>query len=251
MLSISINWGVAFATATELSFLSRFSIILSLMFAWMFLDRKPSRMDVLSIIIITLGLGLVVTQMESAHFLPALLCILGVSIFQTLRTMIAEIHPESLQAKNIKTRCRVTGYVLLVTSFCLLALTFTGAWFKVALAGNPEAMQGLPFLASMPEWSDVLKKETIYSAVIFGGTVLPFAMYLYFYVAKLVKTEVFMSMIAFLPFFIYLTEKALAAGGFLKPVTIPTDLLLAGVVIVIGAIVMVYGRYQQAENFED
>ncbi len=244
MLSISLNWGLTFVSATELTFLSRFSILLSILFAWMFLHRKPSLLDGLSMLIILVGLYFVVGETNPEGRIPGLLCIFSVALFQTLRTMIAEIHPEAVQAHNIKTRCRVTGYVLLVTSFCLLSLTMAGAALKLALANDPAMLHSIPILASMPDWSDVLRKETIYSAVVFGGTVLPIAMYLYFYVAKLVKTEVFMSMIAFLPFFTYFAERALSKAGILKPTEIPNSLLLFGSIIVVGAIVMIYGRHR-------
>ena len=245
MLSISLNWGLSFVSATELNFLTRFSIILSVLFAWMFLNRKPSLLDGLSLSIICVGLFLVARESGSENLVPGLICIFGVALFQTLRTMIAEIHPEATGAQNIQTRCRVTGYVLLVTSVCLLALTFAGAALKHALIDNPTSLQALPFLTSMPDWSDVLRKQTISSAVIFGGTVLPFAMYLYFYVAKQIKTEVFMSMVAFLPFITYLAEHSLATMGVLKPTYIPLPLLGYGGVIVIGAILMIYGRHRQ------
>ena len=242
MLSISLNWGLTFVSATELTFLSRFSILLSVALAWMFLQRKPSWLDAVSLTIIGAGLYLVATQTNPEGRIPGLLCIGGVALFQTLRTMIAEVHPEAVQAQNVKTRCRVTGYVLLVTSFCLLALTMAGAALKLALADDPSLLHSLPLLASMPDWPDVFHKNTIYSAVIFGGTVLPVAMYLYFYVARLVKTEVFMSMIAFLPFFTYAAEHTLARAGILDPTPIPSSLLVFGTIIVLGAILMIYGR---------
>ncbi len=247
MLSISLNWGLSFVSATELNFLTRFSIILSVLFAWMFLHRKPSALDGVSLLIIAAGLFLVARETSSDNLIPGLICIFGVALFQTLRTIIAEVHPEAIGAQSIKTRCRVTGYVLLVTSFCLLCLTFAGAALKHAFVGDPTMMQTLPILASMPEWSDVLRKETIYSAVIFGGTVLPLAMYLYFYVAKQVKTEVFMSMIAFLPFFTYVAERSLASVGILNPTYIPLPLLGYGGIIVIGAILMIYGRHKASQ----
>lgn len=248
MLSISLNWGLTFVSATELTFLSRFSIVLAVIFAWMFLQRKPSWQDAISLCIIGLGLYLVAIQTAPEGRIPGLLCILGVALFQTLRTMIAEVHPEAVQAQNIKSRCRVTGYVLLVTSFCLLSLTVAGAALKLTLADDPTMLQAIPVLASMPDWQDVLRKETIYSAVLFGGTILPLAMYLYFYVARLVKTEVFMSMIAFLPFFTYLAENILANAGILKPTIIPPSLLMCGAIIVLGAIFMIYGRHKAAQS---
>lgn len=248
MLSISLNWGLTFVSATELTFLSRFSIPLSVLLAWAFLHRKPSGLDSLSLLIIGFGLYLVIGQTNPDGRIPGLLCIASVALFQTLRTMVAEIHPEAVQAQNVKTRCRVTGYVLLVTSFCLLLLTMAGAAMKVALADNPVGMQVIPVLASMPGWEDVLHRPTIYSAVLFGGTVLPLAMYLYFHVARLVKTEVFMSMIAFLPFFTYFAEHSLANAGVLEPTVIPPALLGFGSIIVLGAMLMIYGRLRRARQ---
>ncbi len=231
---------LALITSTEASFLARLSIIAAILLKWVFVHGfVPNRYDWYGMPLILVGIGIVAAGLSPDIRVMALFWLVLTVLFNTLRTLIAETHPTAVQAQTIRQRCRVTGYVVMTTSFVLTVFLFVIAGVK----GSVPADKGMAFLNLMPSLTELMDQRTLFAAAIMGVTLLPLAMYFYFYAAQVAKTEIFMMVASVQPFIAYGLERTLHSFGLgnVQQVT-PTD-LAAGAIIVSGALVMVYGRY--------
>lgn len=240
MMNITDMMMLALITSTEASFLARFSIIAAIALKWMFFqDFKTNRYDWLGMPLILAGITVVAIGLPSEIRIPALFWLVLTVLFNTLRTLIAETHPTAVQAQTIRQRCRVTGYVVLTTSFVLTLFLFVIAGIKDGLPTG----EGLALLAQMPSLADLMERQTLFAAAIMGVTLLPLAMYFYFYAAQVAKTEVFMMVTSVQPFIAYTFERTLQYFGLESVHQVTSTDLTAGLVIVSGAMLMVYGRF--------
>ena len=232
-----------YVTATEASLLLRFGIPLSLLITWIFLKRKPLKTDLIGVLIILAGIWHILGGINNDIKAPLLFFVIGSGIFLTIRTLIAETHPESQQANSIKDRCRVTGYVLLVTNLFSIIMFYLIASFK-----TPALITEMPALNIFPSSSDFFLQPMILASIIVGAIFWAPAMYFYFYAAKEAKTEQFMIFTAFMPIFTLFFEFILSLFTKTDITEISRSDLFAGLIIIIGASFMVIMRNKKAKK---
>lgn len=244
LMNITDMLMLALITSTEASFLARIAIIMAIVLKWIFLATKPHKTDFLGLPLILAGFAVVAVGLPEEVRGMALFWLFFTALFNTMRTMIAETHPSAQAANTIKSRCRVTGYVVMVTSFTLLISLFGFAFART----HVPALEGLPFAAALPTIGHMFHQTTLFAAGLMGLTILPFAMYFYFYTARVAKTEVFMMVTSIQPFLAFALESMLQRMGLLDIREITTTDLIAGVVIVLGAFGMIAGRIYTAKR---
>lgn len=238
LMNISVMFALAYITTTEMNFLARATMIFALLIGWVFLGRPPKKYDVFGILLVLGGLIYVAWEIDPAIRAIVLFCMFWVSLTSTLRTVIAETHPESGNALTIRQRCRVSGYVLMVSSFCFLFFAFTVGFLKSSMPFGD-----LPILLqNAPGYGDIVHKPTVYGGIILGVTIIPLAMYFYFYATRVAKTEVFIMVTSFLPFSAYAVEYIFHLFDLLDISSVSNGDLAAGAVMTLGALVMLYGR---------
>lgn len=234
-----------FITSTESSLLGRMAIAISLIGAWVFLNRRPTGFDILGALVVLAGVGYVTVNLESGVRIAALVCMFFTALFSVTRTLIAETHPESLLAHSVKDRCRVTGYVLAVTSFALTAVFLLIALLQKQ-ADMPQQM--FHFFSLFPRVEDFYHLPTLAGSLVFGATLFPLGAYYYFYAAKVAKTEVLVMVLAFMPLFTFLFEGLAATFGFLDVSSITWQDALAGAIIIFGAVFMLIMRQKKEKT---
>lgn len=246
LLNIAQIFALTYITTTEMNFLNRFTIIMSIIGAWMFFSRPPKKSDLLGISLVLAGLYYIAVNLNEEVRVPALVCIFFVALTSTATAMIGEKHPDSNNAHTIKDRCRVTGFVLLVCSLVFLVGCFGAAMVK---AQSPDLT--IPLIAGLPNVEDFLHKPTFFIAVGLGLTLIPLAMYFFFYATRVAKAETFMFVSSTLPFITYAVEYAAFKAGLLDIGDISMSDMVAGLVIVLGAILIEVMRMDRKKHKND
>ena len=233
-----------YVTATEASLFLRFSIVMSVLASFLFLKRRIHAVDVVACLMILLAFGIMLSDMTLVIAIPLSLAVIAAGVFQTGRTLITELHPAAMQASTLRERCRVVGYVLFVTS--LLSLAFFVAVAALKDAGGSQ----LPAIfAVFPAMADFGHRDVFVVGILTGAVVWSAGMYFYFYSVRLVKTEVFLMVTAFMPLVTALMETAAHQFGLFPQssgfVLEPRLCLTMGMVM-LGALIMIYGRQRRA-----
>ena len=237
---------VQFITATESNFLNRVSIPITVLATWLFLARRPHRWDLPGLLVVLAGLGLVAAGVdEDVRWQAFGLCFL-VGISQTARTLIAETHPTSNMAENIKDRCRTSGYVLYVASLMFMLVLMALAGLRQA---QPDAAAS-GFWQHVPQLADFFHTPTLLLSAFFGVVLVSSMTYFYLYASRVAKSELFMFILVFLPLVTFAVEYGVSLAGLLDVSAIRTAMLLPGGLIVLGALLMVYSRHKRHQTGE-
>ncbi|HAG53088.1 MAG TPA: hypothetical protein DCL21_04805, partial [Alphaproteobacteria bacterium] len=126
----------------------------------------------------------------------ALLLLLGASLCQALRQLLSEFHKTNIEAKTTKDSARVAGVVsslsALVFTFILLFLAMYQSYFDITI------FSGLPTLV------DFFNQGAIVCALIFAGAFSAMSKYCEFYASKKISAKYLSTMIALMPFFVWI-----------------------------------------------
>ena len=235
---------LAYITNTELTLLYRFNILISLVIGTVFFARSMGKADVWGSFIILLCIIFVSFNLPpETRNIALFLCFIG-CFTQVVRTVIAETHPISDAKDTIRDRCQVAGYVMFITSFMFLAVTYTGAVLKAEM--SVEAINKMPFLAQMPTFEDVMNINNYAFGIPLGVLIYGPGVYFYFWATKVSKTENFTIAITFMPVVTYVLEMLVSTTGLLDVSNIGTSDLAAGGIIVITALLMILMRRKKA-----
>ena len=238
---------LALISATEANFILRLTISMSLFLAWVSFGRKPTKHDLIGNIFVFIGIGYIALNLEESVRALAVFLLVVMSIVHTLVTLISEKHPTSNKAESVKDRCRVTGYVLLVTSFIFLVLLFGGALVRDAIPEN-EASQHL--IMMLPDMARFLDPATILSATVIGLGLVAVSNYFYFYATKLAKSETFLMVTALLPVFTFGLEFVGNLMGIVDLTSISMSDIFAGCLITLAAVYMIVMRHKSGSPQE-
>ena len=229
-----------YVTSTEGSLMQRLNVIMAMFIAYIFFSRKPAKSDLFGGLVISSGVIAIIMNLDAEIKGMALLCLFGAVTTQTIKTFLAEVHPISNKADTIKDRCRVTAIVSFATSIAFLLVILVIAYIKgsLMLAGDVPVL-----VSSMPDLSEFLNAKTFLLALVFGVIIEAPSIYAYFYSVMLVKTEKFMAIAALVPIFTFIFEYTLDVLGVLDASSITNIDILAGAIITLGALYMVYMRH--------
>ena len=188
---ISLNL-FAVVTSTEGSLIQRLSVVVAVGISWVFMHRRPGKDQLIGIMLILIGIIIVLIDLDK-NILPTVFILMILSGFiQAIRILVAETHPESNQAAEegtIKDRCRVVGFVMLVTSVLFLGFSFVLALF---LEGEP--VEGV--LSIFPTLDDFFDKQSVLMGAGAGLLLVAPIRYLEFSSARLIKAENFLAITA-------------------------------------------------------
>lgn len=243
-LNVTATFAFIYMPATEVTLLARFAIILSLFTGWLFFSRAPSWSDGVGSLLILAGLGIIVVSLPDEYRFVGLFWMFLNVCCNLARTIIAEIHPQSTQAQSIRDRCRVTGVVLYITSFTV-ATFFAG--LAILKTHIPETVAQPQILHMLPSLADFTHLPTLCASILFGATIVPSAMYFYFYGTKVAKTENFMIVAAFTGAFTFVFEWLASLMGLVDIRALSQLDLAAGLLIISGAVFMIYMRMQRLQ----
>ena len=224
-------------TTTEANLLFRAAVLITIPAAWFFFNRKPIASDWIGSGIIAAGLLYIAMTLPEDIRAIAVTSVIALSIVFTIKAFVMETHSTASEHSPIKDRCRVTGYVLLVSSMCFILLFIGMAYAKQFMPIEQQAL-----FSSLPSAADFKDVNTIVFSVFVGVFVLAAGMYYYFYSTKLAKAEGYMIAACLLPIFTLVMEYLASWMGYLDISTISTGDLIAGAAITLGALYMMYMR---------
>lgn len=189
---------VTLVTATEASLFSRLTIPLSLLMAYVFFKRKPSKTDLCGVGLVLIGLVLLLGIQPSAMLWSVILIASLSALLQVTHYFIAEAHPEAVTAQetgSLRDRARVVGFVTFVmSSLFLLGALVLSILDHVAGWGLALRIDVVPTLGQFAH------PETIWAALIYGVLILPFARYCKWAASYNIKAENLIIFLAFIPF---------------------------------------------------
>lgn len=240
MFQILTNIGMSFAfvyiTSTETKLMSSIEIIFSFVLAYIFLKRKPNLYDIFGMVITLIAFALVAINLDAAVRFDAILWVIVGSLAVTFRTIIAETHPQNIKEQSVKDRCRVTGYIMIITTISFILFFAVLAQFENSLDFNN------PLLKLVPHKQDFFHTASIVCGVILGTLVYPATMYFYFMAAKFANTETFAMMRSIQPMVTYGIEFVFALVTVLSVSAISNIDIAAAITIILASIMMIINK---------
>ncbi len=229
-----------YITSTELDLLRNMEIAIALIFTTMFLKRKLNPIDVVGIFLTIIGSFIILNEMHIDIKIIVFFWVFIGAIFGSIRTIVTETHPQNKVQLTIKDRCRVSGYIMMITS--ILFIAFFGIIAYIGSISPAEVTNQIPFYESLPKAKDFFYIPTVVGSLIHGVFIYSFGMYYYFYAVSVAKNEVFMMYNSFLPVFTYIIEIIFSYFTILTISDISNTDILAGIIVIIGAMAMVLYR---------
>jgi drug/metabolite transporter (DMT)-like permease len=221
-----------YISGAEGSLMQRVNIFIGLIIAMVFLNRKPSKQDLLGTLIILVGVFLIMQGLNPESKGIAIFWLCLAALCQTIKTFIAELHPESNKATSFRDQARVTAIITFVTSICFLAFILFGSVAKFY------TQDSVLFLSMFPDLKDYIHPATFFAGVIFGLINEAPSVYCYFIAIKKVKTENFLALTALVPIITLAGEYIFSLFGILEYKQFDTIGYTAISMIFAGSIIM-------------
>jgi len=199
---------VQYVSATELSLFSRINIIVAMALALLFLNRKPSKNDMVAVFSIILGAGVLFYIQDQAYLKTVAGLVLLIAIFRAGEFMSTEVHQQSVQANesgNMKDRARVVGFASFVSSIMFLVFCFVASSLKVMYDFDNELVN------SLPDVKDYAHMPTIILAILYGVFITAFVRFCIWSATNKIKTENVLAILVLVPILTYFSEIAVSA----------------------------------------
>ena len=114
--NICLIYAFVYISSTQTNLLTNIEIVFSLLLTWLFLHRRPNRVDLLAMVFILIGCLVIVAGLPASVMVVATLWVFGGSLLTALRAIFAEVHPGNKKELSARERCAVTGWILLASS---------------------------------------------------------------------------------------------------------------------------------------
>tara|TARA_Y100001960_G_scaffold323017_1_gene400626 strand:+ start:251 stop:1258 length:1008 start_codon:yes stop_codon:yes gene_type:complete len=222
-------------SATEATILRKISVVFGVLVGYVFLMRKINKTQVLGLAVITSGVFLVAYNVEAEKAFQAYVLIFLAGLLQTLRMFVAEYHrphKKATEDKDIKSRCRVIGYVMFVVSLLFL---FIITVLSLLASSAPNSEDLTKYLITL---DDFMNYKTILSGIVMGVFMYAPLRYFEFSVTEKIKTENFLALgaLTFVATLFWEWSTASLTGLTLQSVTTPV--IIAGILITLGSLIM-------------
>ena len=227
-----------YITTTEAFFIQRIGIIMSLLLGFLFLNRSIKSVDFIGIGLILFGIGIVLSGFDKVTMITVAFLALIAGTMNAGRRIIAEIHPIYAKTSNNLERVRCTGVITLVSSILFLIFIFSLSVIKTKVGHDVD----IHIINWAPTLDQFLNKHNFYYGIIIGFFIIPLDTWAFFRANQLLKQETFIALGAITPFVILFTEIGFASLGLLDIKHITALDLIAGVIIVAGAVQIMYSR---------
>lgn len=156
----------SYVSSTEGTMLQKFSSIIAILGAWLFLGRTPDKYQFISIILMAVGVGIVFFDLNTTEQGIIIITMILFGVFQSARIFVAELHRPHAQAaqqtSDPKAKTRVIGFVMFLVSVFFLILSL--------LLAYANSLQETP-ISGLPQFVDFTHGPTIFAGF-FAGIVL-------------------------------------------------------------------------------
>ncbi|HAG53602.1 MAG TPA: hypothetical protein DCL21_07440 [Alphaproteobacteria bacterium] len=232
-------------SATEATILRKVSVIFGVIVGYVFLMRGINKTQALGLVVISSGVLLVAYNIEPEKAFKAYILIFLAGFLQTLRMFVAEYHrphKKATEDKDIKSRCRVIGYVMFIVSILFL---FIITILSLLASSAPNSHDLVKYLITI---DDFMNYRTILSGIVMGIFMYAPLRFFEFSVTEKIKTENFLALgaLTFVATLFWEWSTAILTGLTLRNVTTPV--IIAGILITLGSLIMSISKIRSARK---
>lgn len=222
---------ITYVSPAQGNLVLRFAIPIAMIAGWAFFRRRPAPLAIAATVVVTLATAFVVAITDPAVRWPMTASGLLGSVFLVVRGFAGEFHPWNRAARTVRDKLRVTGILLLVTSFLSLALA--------ALLAGAIAVSALPPLRFVPTAAQMLHVPTILLGTLAGGGILALMNYLNFSAVVKITTENITAIMALSPVTTLAFQEIGVALGLIA-VTRPEPGIVAAMAVIVVAVLLIF-----------
>lgn len=243
LMTLFLVFAFTAISASEVNFLLRINVVVTLVAAWVLFHRRPHATDIPGLLLLLGGFVHLGASQTNGFLNWAVLFVILAACCDMVLSVIAERHPVSKKALGLHARCRYTGFVLLVTSLFFFLMALGLALLKMQLYGTFLYTGTLAqVLDRAPQPDAFIDPATLLSALVIGLFLRAPSMYLYLYAARLLKAENLMMAATLAPFATLAAESLFGAMGWLDVSGLEMSDIIAGACMTVGALSMVVLR---------
>jgi drug/metabolite transporter (DMT)-like permease len=209
----------------------RIGIPLAVLGGWALFRRRPTALGGVAAIVIVAATGFVVGVTAADVRWPMAAAGLLAAVFMVMRGFASEFHPWNRAAKTVHDKLRVTGLVVLVTSFLGLTLA--------ALAASASALSIIPQLAFVPTLAQMKHVPTLLLGCVVGGAILTLMFYFNFSAVVKITTENLTAMMAFSPITAWVFQEIGVSLGLIAAQR-PEPRLIAAMAVMIASVLVMF-----------
>jgi hypothetical protein len=217
----------------------RIGIPIAMVAGWVLLGRRPPALAIVGGIIVTAATAFVVAITAPTVRWPMTVAGVLAGTFMVVRGFASEYHRWNRAARTVREKLRVTGILLLVTSFLSLTLA--------ALAASAIAASILPPLRFIPSAAEMLNIPTILLGSLVGGAILAIMNYLNFSSVVKITTENLTAIMAFSPVTTWAFQELGVALGLIV-VSRPEPRLIGAMVTFIASVLLIFWAGRRAHG---
>ncbi len=230
-----------YISATEVSLLSRASVLFSLIFAFIFLQRNTLGRGAWGIPLIISGLAIIFGGIQE-NIIEIILLTLGLAIAKSTYYFAIELNKVGYETRSYVQDFSILGYILAITSIIFCSSLFIGSAICYLLDTKSNLF---PNITQFSDWK-LFALASFYG--VFGVTVMR---YLEFKSVQSIKSEVFMCINLLAPFITLLLEGFLTHHQlFNMNISIEFPILAANVGIIIGGGIVIWRRYTDPNLYQ-
>jgi drug/metabolite transporter (DMT)-like permease len=196
-----------FVTPADGSLLIRLNLPFSVLVGWLLLRRPVNGATVTGIAFVLFAVVWFLGGIDPTVQVTAMMLALTCALISVTRNFSAEFHPHNRAATTVFEKMRITGLMLMVTSFtgtCVVALAMILTAFRV-----------LPPMAAIPPPEAFLELPTIALGALMGLLVLTAMQYFGFSSVVKIGTENFIAANSFVPLTTLAAQQAAVSLGWL------------------------------------
>tara|TARA_Y100001960_G_C14778703_1_gene885038 strand:- start:348 stop:2024 length:1677 start_codon:yes stop_codon:yes gene_type:complete len=223
-----------YMTSTEGALLQRISMVFALLMAWIFMQRKPTKSQIVGNSIVLIGIAYMLNSMSKDNIGLVLFILFLLALSQTTRVFVSENHNTYNKAvrkeqEDSKLQIRIVGFVIFVVSVVFLIFSFL---FALLQTYYPI----FEYNRYIPNISDFTDYATIFSGFLAGVLFVAPIRLSEFYSASTIKAENFLAVGAFSGVATLFWEWALSPLTGLSLKELSVDIIIAGIIITAGCL---------------
>ncbi|NRA87862.1 MAG: DMT family transporter [Rhizobiales bacterium] len=226
-----------YVSATNGAFLGATNVIMSVLFVWLILKRKPKLIELPGHLIILVGWYLLVGQLDNQFSNPAVWMMLFSQIIISFAIILAETHPMN-QNNNSGDTLYLTGIILLASAIILLILSYLASIFEAQLPESfyPEIRAHV----SNFMLQDIFNPYAWIFGIFMGAIFRAASIYYSLRAVKLTTTEFYLGSMSIMPFLIFGLEYIAMQLNYLPSKAFEAQPFILGSLMTLGCLYIIY-----------
>lgn len=243
--NICLIYAFVYISSTEANLLTNIEIVFSLLLTWLFLHRRPNRVDQIALFFVLFGCLVIVAGLPKNVMFVATAWVFAGSLLTSLRSIFTEVHPGNRADLTLRQRCSVTGWILFASggAFVLffVVLSVISSWLPSDLVAQTVILKRLP------QPAEFIALPNIIGGLVTGVLFYAISMYLFFYAISISNNEYFMMYRSLQAVCTYIVEYAVASVTVLPMIHLTAADWFAAITIILSSfsMIMMRGKHGQ------